>query len=352
MEPVIVKVAICVLPVIVCLAAMEWIDAFKLLGLRDVVVLMVAGAVIATAAYYANGGVLDRFPIGADVYSRYGAPMVEEGLKAACIVALLARNRIGYLIDAAITGFAVGSGFALAENLFFLHQFTGANMGVWLVRGFGTAIMHGGATALFSIITLALYSPRLRVSADRFHFSPVLFVPGLVAAVLMHGIFNHFQHAPLLAMGVVLLGVPISLFAIFSAGETYAHRWLVEDRATHARLLDDMRSGAFEQTAGGRALAALAARMDPHSAADLFDYVRTNTEMVARADETLLAIEDHERVALDVVLRGKLEHLHNLERRLGQTTLMAVRQHLQLSRDDLWKLHTLEADSRRNGFRR
>lgn len=351
MEFVIVKAVISVLPVILCLIALGWIDAFKLLGPRDVIGLMVIGGLIATAAYYANGGVLDRFPIGADVYSRYGAPLVEEGLKAACIVVLLALNRIGYLIDAAITGFAVGSGFAVAENLFFLHHFTGANMGVWLVRGFGTAVMHGGATALFSIMTLALYAPRLRVSAERFHFSPVLFLPGLVAAMLMHGVFNHFQQAPLLAMGVVLLAVPISLLAVFSAGETYAHRWLVEDQAAHAKLLEEMRTGAFAETAGGRAIAALAARMHPHAAADLFDYLRINTEMVVRADETLLAIEDHEKVALDIVLRGKLEHLHNLERRLGRTTVMAVRQHLHLSRDDLWKLHQLEADSHRNGLR-
>jgi hypothetical protein len=306
---------------------------------------------VAAAGYYANGGVLDRFPIGVDAYSRFVAPVVEEGLKGACVVVLFAFNRIGYLIDAAITGFAVGSGFALAENLFFLHQFTGANLGVWVVRGFGTAIMHGGATALFSVLSMALYAPRLRVSAERFHFDPLLFLPGLAAAVLVHGAFNHFQHASLLAMAVVLVAVPSSLFAIFAAGETYAHRWLVEDRATHARLLEDMRSGAFAGSAGGRALEALAARLGPLGAQDLHDYVRTNIELVVRADETLLAIEEHEKVALDAAVRGRLHHLHDLERRLGHAAVLAVRQHLHVSRDDLWKLHQLEADSTRKGFR-
>jgi RsiW-degrading membrane proteinase PrsW (M82 family) len=347
----IVKGIIAALPVIACLVAFEWIDAFKLLGLRDVIGLMVVGALVAAGAFYANGGVLDRFPISEDAYTSYVAPLAEEALKCACVVVLFAFNRIGYLIDAAIAGFAIGSGFALAENLFFLHQFTDANIGVWVVRGFGTAIMHGGATALFAVLSMALYAPRLRVSAERFHFNPLLFVPGFAAAVVMHGVFNHFQHAPLLAMAVVLLAVPLSLFAIFSAGETHAHRWLVEDRATHARLLEDMRSGAFAGSAGGRAVEALAARMGRHGAADLFDYVRTNTELVVRADETLLAIEAHDKVALDVVVRGKLEHLHNLERRLGHATVLAVRQHLHVSRDDLWKLHQLEADTTRKGLR-
>jgi RsiW-degrading membrane proteinase PrsW (M82 family) len=351
MDPMIVKGLIGIAPVIVCLVAFEWIDAFKLLGLRDVVGLMAVGAFLATGGYYANGGVMDRFPIGVDAYTSYVAPLAEEGLKCACVVVLFALNRIGYLIDAAIAGFAVGSGFALAENLFFLHQFTGANIGVWVVRGFGTAIMHGGATALFAVLSMALYAPRLRMSVERFHFNPLLFAPGFAAAVVMHGVFNHFQHAPLLAMAVVMLAVPLSLFAVFSIGETYAHRWLVEDRAAHVRLLEDLRSGAFAQTTGGRALEALATRMGPLGAADLFDYVRTNTELVVRADETLLAIEDHEKVALDIVVRGRFEHLHNLEKRLGQTALLAVRQHLHVSRDDLWKLHQLEADSVRKGFR-
>ena len=64
-------------------------------------------------------------------------------------------HRIGFLVDAAIFGFAVGTGFALAENLYYLHLAAEAGMGTWIVRGFGTALMHGGATALFAVMGLA-----------------------------------------------------------------------------------------------------------------------------------------------------------------------------------------------------
>ena len=49
------------------------------------------------------------------------APVIEELLKALVIVLLVRANRIGFLVDAAILGFAVGTGFALVENLYFLH---------------------------------------------------------------------------------------------------------------------------------------------------------------------------------------------------------------------------------------
>ncbi len=350
MDPLIIKTLVALLPVVVCLIAFERLDAFKLVGLLDVLGLLAAGAVLATGGYFANGGVLDQFPIGITDYTRYVAPTIEEVLKAGLIIALFAFNRVGYLIDAAIAGFAIGSGFALAENMFFLQQFTDANLGVWIVRGFGTAIMHGGATALMSVLSLVLYAPRLRVSAERFHFNVLLFLPGLAVAIAVHAMFNQFQQASLIAMVVVLVIVPLSLFAIFVLGETYAHRWLAEDNEAHARLLADIRSGAFDATSHGRALRALANRMDDASARDLFDYVRVNAELVVRADATLLALEEHAHVALGPSVREQFHHLHALERRLGHAAVMAVRQHLSFSRDDLWKLHELEADSGRREF--
>lgn len=351
MDPTVAKVLVSALPVIACLAAFEWVDAFKLISTRDSLLLVGAGALMATAGFYANGGVLDQFPIGVDAYSRFGAPVVEEALKAVIIIGLFAFNRIGYLVDAAIAGFAVGSGFALAENLFFLQQFSSANLGVSIIRGFGTAIMHGGVSALMAAMSLALFAPRLRGDVDRFRLNPLLFLPGLALAAVIHSAFNQFQHTPVLAMAIVLLVVPLGLFVVLSMGESRAHRWLVDDRRSHVALLADIRSGAFAQTAGGKAIDSLAARLGPERGADLLDYVHTHVELVARAEDTLLALEEHEKVALDAHLRERLHHLHHLERRLGHAPVMAVRQHLHLSRDDLWKLHELEEDSSRRALR-
>jgi RsiW-degrading membrane proteinase PrsW (M82 family) len=72
-------------------------------------------------------------------------------------------HRIGFLVDAAIFGFAVGTGFALAENLYYLRLAVDAGMGTWIVRGFGTALMHGGTTALFAVMAVA----RMERSANR-----------------------------------------------------------------------------------------------------------------------------------------------------------------------------------------
>ena len=48
------------------------------------------------------------------------SPWLEESLKAALIVYLIRTRRVGMLVDASIYGFAVGTGFALFENFYYL----------------------------------------------------------------------------------------------------------------------------------------------------------------------------------------------------------------------------------------
>jgi protease PrsW len=342
MDPLFLKVVISIAPVAVCLAVFRAVDVFQLVPLAEVVELLTAGAVVCIACYFVAGGLIDEFPMRRGVYSQEVAPVLEEVLKAVVIIVLFAINRVGYLIDAAIVGFAVGGGFALAENIFYLNQFTGADLGVWLVRGFGTAIMHGGATAILAVVSQLLFAPRLRMSVDRFHFNLGLFVPGLLCAIALHAAFNQFTKTPLAAMTAVLIAVPIAILVMFAVGERYAHRWLTTEEAAHEKLLADIDSGAFAESSGGQAIQRLADRLGPALAPSILDYVRTHTELVVRAEEQLLALEAHEALSRERRLRDQFRHLHELERKLGRSAVLAVRQHLRFSRNDLWEMHELE----------
>jgi hypothetical protein len=88
-----------------------------------------AGALVAVACYFANAAILNLIHLEFTTYSRYVAPVVEELLKALVIVWLIHANRIGFLVDAAIFGFAVGTGFALVENVYFLEIAKDAGIG-------------------------------------------------------------------------------------------------------------------------------------------------------------------------------------------------------------------------------
>ena len=147
---------VALLPVLGLLAALQMLDSYKLLELRVLLATMAAGALAAGISYMLNGQLLGHVDIDIGRFSRTVSPITEELLKGVLIVALIRSHRIGFLVDAAIVGFAVGTGFALVENIHFLGLLPDASMTTWVVRGFGTAVMHGGTTAVFAILSLAL----------------------------------------------------------------------------------------------------------------------------------------------------------------------------------------------------
>jgi len=150
------QIVVALLPVLTFLAGLLYLDSYKLVRMRTMLAVLACGAVVAVATYPVNAFLLKVSGLDVPTFTRYVGPIAEELLKAAVIVVLISTHRIGFLVDAAIFGFAVGTGFSLVENLYYLEEARNATMATWIVRGFGTALMHGGATALLGVVALAL----------------------------------------------------------------------------------------------------------------------------------------------------------------------------------------------------
>ena len=69
---------VALLPVIVFLAALLWLDSYKLLALSSVVAVIGAGAVMAAASYPLNAFLLGRLDLGLLAFSRYVSPLTED----------------------------------------------------------------------------------------------------------------------------------------------------------------------------------------------------------------------------------------------------------------------------------
>lgn len=346
------KAVIAASPVLVLLFVFDRFDLFNLISLRSIALLVLFGGVVAGLSFLANWRVMDGFPIGLSSYSRYIAPPVEETMKGLAVVLLFALNRIGFKLDAAIAGFAIGAGFSMVENAWFLYLLPDANVGAWLVRGFGTAVMHGGATALFAVVAHELTERQAEGAAARYSFNPLLFLPGLALATVVHSAFNHFAEQPMLAMVLTFVLVPMTLFLVFVRGEGATRAWLQADRDAHAATLADIRAGTFAASPAGQAVAGLASRVhgraDP---ADVAQWVELKTELILRAEELFLAApEDADpdvpgRQAFEPGPgdRDKLTRLDALEKRLGRPLVDALTAKLAFTRNDLWELRRLKA---------
>ena len=121
--------ALALAPVILFLAALRALDSYKLVSARTVASALAAGALAAAVCYGINTVVFQQFPRYQDEYVRFGAPVVEESAKAVYWIFLIATARVAFMADSAICGFAIGAGFALVENITYLHLLTDERCG-------------------------------------------------------------------------------------------------------------------------------------------------------------------------------------------------------------------------------
>ena len=334
-------------PALILLYVFDRLDVFNLIRARTIAVLLAIGGALAALSFLANWRLMDGF--GFEDYSRYVAPAIEESLKAAPILAMFAMNRIGFKLDAVIAGFAVGAGFAVIENGWYLSTLSDANVSAWVVRGFGTAIMHSGATALFAVISHEMTERQAESAAAHYRFNPLLFAPGLAVAIAVHALFNHFPHQPVLAMGATLLLAPTTLFLALARSEHATKKWLKADEAAHRQMLAEIRAGHFADTSAGHAMHALAGKLPAALSAEIAACVELKIELVLRAEELILAAHGGAPADISAADAEKLAKLGAIEQRLGKSAVAAINALLGLTRNDLWELDRLRARASASG---
>lgn len=331
----VLAVAVSVLPVFLFLAALVLIDSYKLVALRAVLLSVAAGVAAALAAWAVN--VALRPALGGDMatYSMYVAPVVEETLKAAFLVYLISRARVGFVVDAAIHGFAIGTGFAFVENLYYLEINPGAGLWTWVVRGFGTAVMHGGAAAIVAMVAKTLHN---KAASFRLY----MLLPGLVVAVILHSLYNQFLVQPLLATGLIVLVFPWLSAAVFTYSERDTRSWLGTGFDTDQQLLKAVHAGQVSGTPVGRYVMALRSRFPAEVIVDMMCLLRLRAELAIHAKGVLMMREAGFDAEPDPGLRSTLDEVRYLEKSIGRTGLLALQPFLHAGTRDAWQLSLLE----------
>ena len=333
----VLAVAVSVLPVFVFLGALVLIDSYKLVALRATLLSVAAGMVAGLAAYGASVWLRPALGLDWDQYSRYVAPVVEEPLKAAFVVYLLQRNKVGFVVDAAIHGFGIGTGFAFLENLYYVQATPDATLWTWVVRGFGTAIMHGGATSIVAMVSKALQN-----RSDAFRLYLVL--PGLSVAVVLHALYNQFVVHPVLATALIVLVFPTLSIAVFQRSERETQAWLGTGFDTDQELLRAVHTGHVSGTPVGRYITTVKSRFPAEVIVDMMCFLRVRAELAIRAKGVLMMREAGFDAAPDPMVKDKFQELRYLEKSIGKTGLRALHPFVHTSTRDLWQLTVLDGE--------
>ncbi len=326
-------------PVLTFAAILYSFDDFRLVGPRLLIEALLAGAGAAVFCLLLNPRLIAAAGMGAAAYSRYAAPLIEESAKALYLFVLLRRRRLGFLVDAAIVGFAIGAGFALFENVTFLRAAVGAAPVHWLIRGFGTAVMHGGTVALVGILAKA--------AAERAQRERALdLLPGLAVAVLVHSLYNHFPlRGQMLASILFLVALPLTVLLVYRRSERSLRRWLEAGFGGDLELLQMLREGKFLSSNIGRYLQSLRDRLPGYVLADMLCALQLHVELSIKAKAVLLLQEQEIPLPDDPGVGEKFRELAALRRSIGPLGWRLLAPLLHATPRELWQLRMLRARS-------
>lgn len=334
MMEILIRILISLLPVVIFLFVLNYLDSFQLVRPRELVAALIIGIAVAVVSLAINDSVMHATGWKRAMITRYVAPPVEETLKAAWIAWLISRRRIGFMVDAAIVGFAVGAGFALVENVYYIRVLETHNIVVWIVRGLGTAVMHGGMTAIYGIIT--------RTLVDRRNGNWTAYLPALALVILVHSLFNHFLLSPVLSTVLLHITLPAILIVAFWESERATRNWLGRQLDVDAELLEIMNSGTMGDSRIGRYVTELGRQFEPAVVVDMLCYLRIRTELAISAKGILMMKEAGFKPAVPEGTPEKFTELKHLEKSIGVTGRLAMKPLLHQSTHDLWQLYQLE----------
>jgi len=324
---------ISVFPAVIFLIFLFLLDSFKLVSYKLLIMCFLWGILSALISYLFNSFLPIFSEDSPKALTLIQAPVTEEILKAFVIYIFLSTKKIGFSIDAIIYGFAIGTGFSLAENVYYLNVNPDPNLLIWVVRGLGTSLMHGGCTSLLAMITLG--------RADKHRIRPLNIISGLVTAILMHSLFNSFYFDPLLQTLGLLLIMPLLFLSIFYFKERALRKWLDLEFYNEVELLSKIRRGEVSETNAGIYLNSLRDRFKPEIILDMYCYLSLYLELSVKAKRNILLRESGIEPPIEEDIEQKLKELLHLRRDIGKVGELTLAPLIKMSYNDLWKLKQL-----------
>ena len=170
---------------------------------RHPLIFVLIGIFVSVFASEVNGVMVDLLPLSTFEVTIIVTPISEEILKALPILffATILSPKKESVFTAAM---AIGIGFAVLENAFYMLNDTSFNMIDAIVRAFGAGLMHGMCTLLVGVGILFVKKKRK------------LFVVGTFAmlstAITYHGIYNMLVQSDYQIIGYLL---PIATYIPF-----------------------------------------------------------------------------------------------------------------------------------------
>ncbi|MCF8259461.1 MAG: PrsW family intramembrane metalloprotease [Melioribacteraceae bacterium] len=324
-----------VLPVVLFIVFLFFMESFKIIKISSILFCLLWGLVAAGFSFDINNFFIGLLNIPAASYSHFVAPIVEEVLKILLIAILIQLRKVGFIVDGAIMGFASGAGFSIMENIYYFQMLENPDPLVWVMRGLGAAVMHGGATSIVAIFVMNAYNSEKKNYLKAY-------LPGLLIAVIIHSLYNQFIIQPYLTTMLTFILIPSIIILIFTKNQSDLQKWMDDEFDTETNLLTSINKGEFSKTRGGMFIVSMKSQFPPEVFFDMLVYTKLYLELSVKAKGVMFLQENDLPVEKDPTIKTKLDEMKELEKNIGKTGLLALTPILRMSKKDIWKLKMLE----------
>ena len=318
-----------ILPVVIYIFIVYKIDNFSLINVKNLFLQVLCGMVAALVCFglfQLTGLILS------ENQSDFFNPVLEEIIKAIPLLWLATRKKIVFFIDSVICGAAIGGGFSILENIFYLLLGNEMGIGTVLFRGLEVALIHMGCSAIIAAglmlgIRLILRSrSRLPIKNS----DALMVISLLVVAPVLHVCHNTFHFNPLVQFIFVIGTMGGLLVWTYFYDVEMIHRWLDTGLDKQLSLLDSIKKGQLSDTPTGHFLQSVKDAFPPEDFFDMICFVQLHVRLsVASRSRVMLWESGLER---DLPLTDEMKELilsqyteyRLLEKRLGNTARMTI----------------------------
>ena len=315
------------LPVVVYIIVVYVLDSFALISVKRLLLLVLCGMAAALVCF---GLFQLTWTVLPESVSDFVDPVIEEAVKAIPLLILARRKKIAFFIDSVICGAAVGGGFSILENIFYLVLGDELGMGTVLFRGLEVALIHMGCSAI--VAAALMFAVRLdgrrraHLEIKRRDVWMAAFL--LLAAPALHVAHNTFHFNPLMQFIAVFGSMAGLLVWTYQYDGDMIHRWLDKGLDKQVDLFRSIQEGNLSETKTGQFLLSVKDSFSPEMFFDVICYVKLNVELSIAAKsrfmlrEAKLDLPLEEEQAKNIL--AQYEEYRVLEKRLGQSARITI----------------------------
>ena len=341
------------LPVVIYIFVVYKIVNFSLISVKNLFLQVLCGMVAALVCFglfQLTGSILSENK------SEFFNPVLEEIIKAIPLLWLATRKKIVFFIDSIICGAAVGGGFSILENIFYLLLGNEMGIGTVLFRGLEVALIHMGCSAIIAAglmlgIRLILRSrSRLPIKNS----DALMVISLLVVAPVLHVCHNTFHFNPLVQF-VFVIGMMGGLLAwTYFYDVEMIHRWLDTGLDKQLSLLGSIKKGHLNNTPTGNFLKSVKDVFPPEDYFDIICYIQLHVELSVASRSRVMVREAGLEQYLPLTDEMKESVLSQyaeyklLEKRLGNAARMTIAPIVKFDPAEYKALEDLRTECQKN----